>query len=81
MELCVLDVQSSQVEISVNGGSEENIKRALDNLDEVLVNVGLGIENTISHIGDSYITTVANANWLENLYPGWVFSKVTIKNL
>ena len=81
MDLCVLDVQSSQVEISVNGGSEENIKKALDNLDEVLANVDLGVENTISHIGDSYITTEANANWFESLYPGWIFSKVTIKNL
>jgi len=79
MELCILDVEDTQVEISVNGGSEVEIKESLDILDEVLANANLGVEDTIISVGDSYVTSIDNATYYKEL--GWIFSKVTIKNL
>jgi len=81
MTICVLDVESTQREISLKGGIEGEIKKALDNLEEVLEQVDLGIENTICHVGNSFVTSINNARWFKELNKHWIFSKIEVTEL
>jgi len=81
MAICVLDVEGTQREISLKGGIEGEIKKALDNLDEVLELVDLGIESTIRHVGNSFITSINNARWFKELNKNWIFSKIEITEM
>ena len=81
MELYVLDVEGTQQEINLKGGIEGEIEKELDNLEEVLEQVDLGIEPTISHVGNSFITSLNNARWFKELNKNWIFSKVEITEM
>ena len=80
MKLYILDVEGTQEEIIINGVTGIEIRVALDKLEEILVHVGMGMESSISLIGDSYITSENNKNWYQEEY-GWIFSEVTIMEL
>jgi len=81
MELYVLDVEGTQQEISLKGGIEKEIEKELDNLEEVLEQVDLGIEPTIYHVGNSFITSINNARWFKELNKHWIFSKIEITEM
>ena len=80
MDLYILDVEGTQEDIVINGVTGIEIRVALDKLESIITNTELGIETSISQIGNSYITTKDNAAWYREEY-GWIFSKVTIMEL
>jgi hypothetical protein len=80
MELYVLDIEGTKEEIVLNGGIDTDKEKAFEKLEDILGQVDLGIENTIKHIGSSYITSKNNVSYYKEEY-GWIFSKVVIANL
>jgi len=80
MDIYVLDMEGTVEDINLNGGSDIEIKKAIDNLEEILGHIGLGAETSIQLVGESYITTAANANWYKEEY-SFKFSKVSITEL
>ena len=80
MDLYILDVEGTQEDIVINGVTGIEIRVALDKLESIITDIELGIENTISHVGDSYITSKGNAAWFREEF-NFVFSKVIISEL
>lgn len=80
MELCILDVEAVHEEIILNSENKVAAEKALEDLEEMLANVDLGIETSFQNINGTYVTTENNSKWYKEEY-GYIFSKIVIVEL
>lgn len=80
MEIFILDQEETNLDIALNSLTKGEENKSSENLDDILVQVDLGIEPAMRNIGGVYVTSKGNAAEFTDMY-GWHFARVVIPEL